>query len=524
MPRLKLGAELQAFWRQHILGDQPVADATLVAGAQRLRAAARYYDERIAALAEGVASQAAMERLMELQRRIISGLRFLVYEVQTDAEVGVVFETLNERGRPLTELEKVKNYLLYLARQLPEAQMTDLAATINQAWSHIFQMLSRRPPGFEERLLRAHWICTVEPDARQWKRIASIKARFPRSKYVSNSERLGSSEAELSPAADVGELLYSEIKGYIESLRASATYLAEMYDDAADYHAFSAKQDEIRSATAALRRSPVVAIFQPVVLAFRLSHPTDGDAYLDLIRLCETYSARVFAICQRRSNAGEPYLARIAHDVVTGKATVEEALDRLAALLWEYASDDEVRQNLLGKTNWYARAAHKYFLYEYERSFAKSDTDVIAWSDIIDAKTRKTTEHILPQNPDSESNWKDFFSEQEQEELRHTLGNLVLTYDNSSYSNKQYEDKRGKPGQHNPKCYYTASLRSEFDVAVRYETWTPQNVRGRQELIAAWAMQRWHVQPPKGKDLLTAENELAEEIESVTEAESLEST
>lgn len=148
---------------------------------------------------------------------------------------------------------------------------------------------------------------------------------------------------------------------------------------------------------------------------------------------------------------------------------------------------------------------------------------MIAWSDIVDAKTRKTTEHILPQNADPESNWKDFFTESEQAELRHTLGNLVLTYDNSTYSNKEYGHKRGTPGQQSPKCYFTASLRSEVDIATRYETWAPETVRERQELIAAWAMKRWHVEPPKVKDLQTAEDELAEEIEGVSVEEALES-
>ena len=45
--------------------------------------------------------------------------RIFVYEVATSTEVGVIFETLNERGRPLSELEKTKNYLLYLATPDP---------------------------------------------------------------------------------------------------------------------------------------------------------------------------------------------------------------------------------------------------------------------------------------------------------------------------------------------------------------------------------------------------------------------
>lgn len=511
-PRLSLGAELQPIWKSHILGSSPIADATLVSGVKRLCDAAAYFDDRIQSLTHDQASDVAFERLVELQRRVVSGLRFLVYEVENDAEVGVVFETLNERGRSLTEVEKVKNYLLYLARQLPEAQMKDLAASINDAWSHIFRMLSRRPPTFEERLLRAYWLCAVEPDARQWKRIASVKAKFPRSKYVSGSERLNRGSESSHGDVDITSVLYEDVKALVEGLRSSATYLAELYDDDADYHAFGQLKHEIRSATAALRRSPVMSIFQPVILSFRLAHPQDAKAYLDLIRLCETYSARVFAICQRRSNAGEPYLARIAHQVHRKECTPSEALERIGALLWEYASDEEVGQNLLGKSNWYARSAHKYVLYEYERSFAKSDSDVISWADVVDTKARKTTEHILPQNPSEGSQWIEDFGEQV-EELKHTLGNLVLTYDNSVYSNKEYSDKRGEVEQTVPKCYFSSTLASEREVAKLYPAWTPEAMMDRQGRIARWAMGHWSVASPTPHARQLADSEVTDELE-----------
>ncbi|WP_114201996.1 DUF262 domain-containing protein [Janibacter anophelis] len=514
-PRLSLGSELQPIWKSHILGSNPVTDATLVAGAQRLRDAAAYFDDRIESLTQGQSSETTFERLVELQRRVVSGLRFLVYEVDSDAEVGVVFETLNERGRSLTEVEKVKNYLLYLARQLPEAQMKDLASTINDAWSHIFQVLSRRPPTFEERLLRAYWLCAVEPDARQWKRIASVKAKFPRSKYVSGSERLNGGVESSAGDDDITSVLYEDVKALVEGLRSSATYLAELYDDDADYHAFGQLKQEIRSATAALRRSPVISIFQPVILAFRLAYPEDAKAYLDLIRMCETYSARVFAICQRRSNAGEPYLARIAHLVHQHECTPAEAIERLGALLWEYASDEEVRQNLLGKSNWYARSAHKYVLYEYERSFAKSESDVIAWGVVMGGKT---TEHILPQNPAKGSRWFEDFGDQI-EELKHTLGNLVLTYDNSVYSNKEYSAKRGESEQTVTKCYFSSTLASEREVANLYPTWTPEAMVDRQGRIARWAMARWSVSSPTPQALQVADSEVADELEQTLDEE-----
>lgn len=75
---------------------------------------------------------------------------------------------------------------------------------------------------------------------------------------------------------------------------------------------------------------------------------------------------------------------------------------------------------------------------EYELSKAKSPFDVKPWSEFIDTGNRKTTEHVLPQNPDPDSEWWNSFSEEEHKRVHHTLGNLILTYNNSSYWNKEY--------------------------------------------------------------------------------------
>lgn len=52
----------------------------------------------------------ALTRLLALRARTSHQLRFLVYSVDRSDEVGVLFETVNGRGKDLTELERVKNY------------------------------------------------------------------------------------------------------------------------------------------------------------------------------------------------------------------------------------------------------------------------------------------------------------------------------------------------------------------------------------------------------------------------------
>ncbi len=521
-PRLLLGKDLNEFWEAQILASKPIVGAVLVAGEKRLKDAAEFFDGQLAELVEGVDAATAVGRLLDLRERVTSGLTFLVYEIESDTEVGVIFETLNERGRGLTDVEKVKNYLLYLAGQLPDDRKVDLAALINTKWSEIFKELAKLPSRYEERLLRAHWLATQEPDARQWKRTASVKEKFPRSKYVPGSNRLTHVPADDDHGSghdtDTSDLvwtgLYEDITDYVESLHACATFIGELYDPAAPYHSFTSDHERVRMATAALRRSPVSALFLPLHFSFRLRHPTNGAGYADLVELCEKYSARVFAIAQRRSNAGEPYLCKIAHRMYKGESSLEKSMSDLRALLWDYAPDPVVKQALLATDNWYGRQSHKYLLYEYELSKARSPSDVKPWSEFIHTGERKTTEHVLPQDPASESAWWDSFTEENHKQLHHTLGNLVLTYDNSSYGRKDYVDKRGAAHQTTPPCYYTASLAQEREIASSWEVWTPQSIGDRQAKLAEWAMQRRSVPPPDEVALREADAEVASEVEA----------
>ena len=55
-------------------------------------------------------------------------------EVPKASDVGVIFEVMNNRGKKLTDMEKVKNYMLYVCTKLAECGGEDLAAYINDAW------------------------------------------------------------------------------------------------------------------------------------------------------------------------------------------------------------------------------------------------------------------------------------------------------------------------------------------------------------------------------------------------------
>ncbi len=75
----------------------------------------------------------------------------------------------------------------------------------------------------------------------------------------------------------------------------------------------------------------------------------------------------------------------------------------------------------------------------------------------------------------------------------------MLTLDNSSYSNKCFEEKRGAelaPGETPRGGYAQAKLHQERLLASSYDGWTPQTISHRQQVLAQWAMRDWAVAPP----------------------------
>ena len=95
---------------------------------------------------------------MEVYRTITARLGFLLYAPQDGAETGMMFEVINNRGKPLSELEKIKNYLVYYAER---AGIADLKHRVNSSWGNILANLNaadHTSNDAEDSFLRNCWI------------------------------------------------------------------------------------------------------------------------------------------------------------------------------------------------------------------------------------------------------------------------------------------------------------------------------------------------------------------------------
>ena len=98
-------------------------------------------------------------------RKITLQLMFNIHEIEDDYDVFVAFETMNNRGKKLTNLELLKNRLIYLTTlydtdKLDAMDKAELRKQINDAWKEVYYQLGRNQnsPLSDDEFLRAHWI------------------------------------------------------------------------------------------------------------------------------------------------------------------------------------------------------------------------------------------------------------------------------------------------------------------------------------------------------------------------------
>jgi hypothetical protein len=522
--KLVLNRDCQDYFSRNVLGDQPGPEGPSIQSHRRLTVArdffAGYLSDQRKKLGVGYESW-----LRGIRTKVVQHLKVTLYTVEDQAEVGVIFEVLNNRGKPLSELEKVKNYLLFLASKLNLPQHK-LADEVNRAWTHVFERLMQADltsadAKEEDQLLRSHWLMAYDHLRKNWDGSKSIKARFNlRPKEISpqtfsaeeivvalkalpEDERttvIARMEAEAGGKGeqDDHKALLRDLIEYAQTLERASLAFCDVQkpgrtDAFAAWKGDPALRKKVIAASEKLRRIRVVAPFLPLLIAARLRFPTDGQRYLELVQLCEVFAFRVYRLHGYRSNAGQSSLFRFGRLLYLKEYSFDDVLTKLRGLLLHYSSAQsfQVQFKLDEEYNWYKWPGLKYFLYEYEEYLAKGEAPRLSWDDLEQIDLEKTIEHVLPQTP-TDPYWTQRFDEAAQRKWTNDIANFCLTSHNASYGNKPFPEKKGSPGDSRP-CYANANLFMERALAA-FPDWNEAALTVRRQAIVEWALKRWHVE------------------------------
>jgi hypothetical protein len=410
---------------------------------------------------------------------------FNVYELQEQLDVFVVFETMNNRGKPLSKLELLKNRLIYLSTLLPDSTKEEdrraLRRNINDAWRTVYEYLGREKnsPLDDDAFLRAHWIMYfvyAREEAGQF-------ALFLLDEHFT-AGRAGS-----------GSLPINELQRYVSSVQNSAR----------KWHAMHFPQrvdglaDEVRRGLERLDRLGRGA-FEPLIMG-ALQRDSEKSELEVLLREAERFVFLVGRLCQRRADTGDSKFYRLAGEVFRGECTLREATDAIRERTDRFFSIEKATTEMRdlfhrGEDGFYGWQGLRYFLFEYEQYLkeqARMNSTRLNWDDFTTSrKDYVTIEHIYPQTP-SNGDWPEFeaLSRKERMTLRNSMGNLLALSQsrNSKLSNRPFAAK--KEDAHGIVGYSNGSY-SEIAVS-KLTHWTPTDVIDRGLSMLAFLEKRWSV-------------------------------
>ena len=122
--------------------------------------AKQFFSERISPL-----NITALERVYA---RVTQNLLFNIYAISEDIDVFVAFETMNNRGKPLSHLELLKNRLIFLSTkfQVDQTEKTKLRTVINECWKAAYHYLGKNQnqPLSDDTFLATHFFVYFGPN------------------------------------------------------------------------------------------------------------------------------------------------------------------------------------------------------------------------------------------------------------------------------------------------------------------------------------------------------------------------
>lgn len=211
---------------------------------------------------------------------VLNKLGFIVFSTPNTNEVGIMFEVINNRGKELSELEKIKNYLIYLSSLHGFEQLRN---TINTNWTKIQGNLSQADVitiEDENSFLRYCYLVYFEPNkSKSWDVYHELKKVYPPSlkdlavkieKYV--------------------EFIASASQAYAYFFKQE--FLITHYNDNGQQNC----KNNLDRALTYLRCHPVNASIMPIYLSVMTRLSDQPDKVIKILQLLEIVNFRIYVL------------------------------------------------------------------------------------------------------------------------------------------------------------------------------------------------------------------------------------
>ena len=414
-----------------------------------LRAAKEFFEKKLERLTP--------KELELIFRKISQQFLFAIYSISHEVDVQVAFETMNNRGKPLSHLELLKNRLIYLSAKfdVDNTERKVLRKKINDAWKDIYDYLGRNSNRRldDDKFLVNHYVSyfddeKADPSPRACSRLERI-ASGQYAQHLLERKFLLKNIVNHNQAKSHTSISMQDVHEYAESLQTAVIAWHGIQQPMRSQYG-----EEEKTWLEKINRLQSWPAAPLLLVAFQ--HKKNGNDRLLMLQSIEKllFCATVIGYFRHIFTEDEDFLVPMAHQLFRKKISIETVSKHIAGKTVEISQLISTRMIQVYKLRgFYDWVGLRYFLYEYEvylREKSRTQRAKVDWETLNSLDDTqldyKTVEHILPQKLPKASEWSKVFSvytDKEKALLKDSLGNLVplSRSKNSSLSNNSFAKK-----------------------------------------------------------------------------------
>lgn len=465
---------------------------------QNLINAKKYFKEKI--------KNFDLTSLEILYKKVSQQLLFNNFTISNDIDVCVAFETMNNRGKPLSHLELLKNRLIYLSLKVNEDEddKRKLRRTINDCWKSIYHNLGRNKelPLDDDNFLLFHYLSYFGASLLRTDEENNIiyshrlgenfhTNRLLENKFISLNLHLD--------ANDPNKITIEDLYSYTESLQESVEIWFDLHNP------FLSKLPEDEKIWLDKIQRINSTLFHPLILVFYIK-VKDTDLRVEFLKQIEKFLFLIgimyyFPISlTTKFNSINSLVLFLSSQFSIDKINTNDVINQLSSIFSDIKKDHinpKYLKEFFKDRGFYNWGLIRYYLYEYNLSLqenSKTSRSKIHWAEFNEEYSDFITiEHIYPQKP-SKGQWVEFskFTPTQKKVLRNSLGNLLPLSrpKNASLSNKPFLQKvKGKEGSY---IGYQYGCYAENEIS-QLSQWTYSEILERGTKLLNFMEKRWGI-------------------------------
>lgn len=433
------------------------------AGNRRVTKAYRHFLSRVELYLGSSTNQ--VDRLLALLEKVNTATLVKI-EVAGHSDAYTLFESLNNRGVPLTAIDLIKNKLLAV---LESKDKGSIDKHYNR-WKRVIDALGD-DYAIQERFFRQYYnafkldlkgivsvpVATKSNLMRVYEKLIANDAEA----FLQAMIRLSDYYSQIIGVADVPEHpALSSLLQSLDRIQGAAAYLLLLV--------LFEHRKELE-----LEDGHLEGVVDFLIAFFVRRNTTDLPPTRDLTRIFMDIAEAIRAL---RGN-----------EVV---AHIKKQLCR------ESASDEQFKASLQGSIYEDNKAVCRFVLCDIEQDQMTRETKVDLW-EVKGKQYLWTIEHIFPQGENIPESWVRMvadgdpkLAEEYRQDYVHQLGNLTISGYNSALGNKSFEEKRDRKDQKGRPVGYKNGLYLNNSLA-NESSWTIEKLKNRTEDLVSIVLDRY---------------------------------